>query len=429
MSTAFAAGQGSDRAAASLAVRYSLPPDGGHDRTLVLEALGPAPAGQVTLVDQEGRTSVRVAVLNLSNAACQHAPVRDTGLGEDRWCLQLAGLRAGSEVTGKLSGPSSVVTLKVAARHGLRLPVAFSVLVLLLAAGFVLYTSSLMGERASRLLTMALLRRRSDVAGLRDWAESAKDFLTWERIRSLVGWMRERGRQRATRARASLAAAEEEVSGAGLPDCPLRTSARDEAGSTVVRATDLVSPRGAILDHPAHVLEEALGRAVDLLDDFNTKVELLMPLVPQERMGDAEAKVRQTRASFTTISASDVESALPARLNETTGLLTSYIGQAAASAFMGTRASATSTSITTTPRERFREVAEVGAASWPIMAAIVVLMVVATVAALSANYAQKPTFGTATDYTALAVAVFGSTSVAGIVAAALLWRRGRPPLL
>jgi Na+/glutamate symporter len=58
--------------------------------------------------------------------------------------------------------------------------------------------------------------------------------------------------------------------------------------------------------------------------------------------------------------------------------------------------------------------------------AIVVLMVVATVAALSVSYAPKRAFGTAWDYAALAVGVFGSTSVAGIVAAALLWRRTQP---
>jgi hypothetical protein len=113
-------------------------------------------------------------------------------------------------------------------------------------------------------------------------------------------------------------------------------------------------------------------------------------------------------------------------MNETIKLLRSYIGQGGAVAYMGTAATAGSAEESPAPRERLRAAVDVVAATWPVMVAIVVLMIVATVAALSASYAPKRAFGTGWDYATLAVGVFGSTSVAGIVTAALLWRRSRP---
>jgi hypothetical protein len=420
-----AAAQGSDKATATITLRYTLPPSGARTRMVVLKSLGPAPTAVITLVDEEGRTAVQAEAQDLSKPHCKAARVHDTGLGGDRWCLRLRGVQAGSEVTGKLSGSKSVVTLKVAARHGLRLPTVVAVLVLLLAVGFVLYTSNLMGERTNRLLVDAQLRRRSDVAGLRNWVEEAKDYLTYARIRSLVGWMRERGKQRATRARASLAAAEKDVSLNILPECPLRNEARTEAKNEEVSATDLVSFKGEVLDHPARELEDTLQRAEVLVKDFNSKVNILLPMVPAPQEDGAKALIQQTRDGLVTLSAADVDSKLVADLNKTIAQLSQYIGASRAAGMLATGTGATPGPGRATPtaKERLYEAADIVAASWPVVLAIVVLMIVATVAALSTSYATKRAFGTAWDYASLAVAVFGSTSIAGIVAAALLWRR------
>jgi hypothetical protein len=422
------AAQDTSKATATITLRYTTPPSGTDAPTVVLESLGPAPAAATTLVDEEGRTTVQAVVQDLSAPTCRAAPVRDTGLGDDRWCLLLREIHAGSEVTGKLSGAKSVVTLKVAARPGLLLPTVVAVLVLLVAAGFVLYTSNLMGERANRLLLRAQLRRRSDVDKLPEWVEEAKDYLTYARMRSLVGWMRERGKQRATRARASLAAAEKDIGTDIPPGCPLRNDARTEAESVTVVATDLVSFKGEVIDHPARLLEDQLRQAEALVKDFNRKVSDLLPKVPSAQKPLAEAAVQDARDSLATLSALDVESALPERLNKVIAQLQTYSSQAGA---MGMQAigvgNAQDAGLTATiVRERLEAAADIVAASWPVLLAIVVLMVVATVAALSVSYAPKRAFGTAWDYAALAVGVFGSTSVAGIVAAALLWRRTQP---
>ena len=329
-------------------------------------------------------------------------------------------------MTGTLSGPASSVTIKVAGRHGLRLPTTVAVLVLLLAAGFVLYTSSLMGERANRLLLRAQLRRRSDVRGLDDWVARAEHFLTWDQMRSLVGWMRARGKQRADKARASLAATEGEIGLEVLPRCPLREAAEAEARRTDVLADELVSDRGELLDLPATRLENELRQAEGLVRSFDAKVETLEPLIPEERKPDAKALVAQSRSGLVALSPGDVESTLPAQLNETIAQLMSYIGPGAPAAFMATEAWAVPPTVTAAAKERIRGAVDFVAASWPILLAIVVLMVVATIAALSTSYARNQTFATAWDYTTLAVGVFGSTSVAGIVTAALLWRRSRP---
>jgi hypothetical protein len=420
--------QDPSKATATISLRYTTPPSGTEAPTVVLESLGPAPVATTTLVDEEGRTTVQAVVQELSEPTCRTAPVRDTGLGDDRWCLLLRDVRAGSEVTGKLSGARSVVTLKVAARPGLLLPAVVAVLVLLVAAVFVLYTGNLMGERANRLLLRAQLRRSSDVAKLPEWVEEAKDYLTYARMRSLVGWMRERGKQRATRARASLAAAEKDIGADIPPGCPLRTDARTEAKSVTVVATDLVSFKGEVIDHPARQLEDRLRQAEALVEDFNRKVRDLLPKVPAKQKPLAEAKVKSTRDSLATLSAMDVVSTLPGQLNEAIAQLQSYGSQAGTTVMqaIGVGQTQDAASTATTVRERLEAAADIVAASWPVVFAIVVLMVVATVAALSVSYAPKRAFGTAWDYVALAVGVFGSTSVAGIVTAALLWRRAQP---
>lgn len=276
-SPAAPAAQDTSKATATITIRYTTPASGTEAPTVVLESLGPVPAAATTLVDEEGRTTVQAVVQDLSEPTCRTAPVRDTGLGDDRWCLLLRDVRAGSEVTGKLSGAKSVVTLKVAARPGLLLPTVVAVLVLLVAAGFVLYTSNLMGERANRLLLRAQLRRHSDVDKLPAWVEEAKDYLTYARMRALVGWMRERGTQRATRARASLAAAEKDIGTDILPGCPLRNDARTEAESVTVVATDLVSFKGEVVDHPARQLEDKLRQAAALVRDFNSRATAPKP--------------------------------------------------------------------------------------------------------------------------------------------------------
>jgi hypothetical protein len=416
------AAQGAEKATATITLRYTLSPSGAAARTVVLKSLGPPPAASTTLVNEDGRTTVQAEVQDPSTTTCRSAPVHDTGLGDDRWCVLLRDVQAASEVTGKLAGAKAVVTLKVAARDGLLFPTAVAVLVLLLAAGFVFYTANLLGERTHRLLVRAQLRRRSGVAGLPEWVEAARDYLTWARIRSLVGWMRDRGQQRATRARASLAAAESDLSLDILPKCPLRKEARDEAARKDVSATQLISFKGEILEHPAAVLEDALRRAEVLIKDFDGKVKALLPRVPSGQKVLAEALVKRTREGLDTVSAADIQTVMPEKLNETISQLRAYIGSGDATAFLATATSSTEPA-TRTARERLLAAADIVAASWPIVLAIIVLMVVATVAALSVSYAAKRTFGTAWDYAALAVSVFGSTSVAGIVAAALLWRR------
>jgi hypothetical protein len=418
--------QASDKPAATISLRYTAPPSDSVARTVVLKALGPAPAASTTLVDEEGRTAVRARVQAPLDPACRVTHIRDTGLGDDRWCLQLEDIWAGSEVTGKLSGPKSVVTLKVAARHGLRLPVLVAVLVLLIAAGFVFYNSNLMGERVNRLLLDAQLRRKSSVDCLRTWVEQAKDYLSYARIRSLVAWMRDRGPQRTARARASLMATEQKV-GENLPDCPLRRAARDEAARATVSAKDLVSPNGEILDHPATRLEDALLGAAAQVENFDSKVDALMPSVPEDRKSAAEALKRKAHAELATITIHDVDSTLPEMLNQHVAQIRQYTTPGVAGGFLAGTGVGLSTSVAPpTVRDRLVAAADVVAASAPVVIAIVVLMVVATIAALSASYAPKRTFGTAWDYAALGVAVFGSTSVAGIAAAALLWRRTQP---
>ena len=329
---------------------------------------------------------------------------------------------------GTLSGPASAVTIKVAGRHGLRLPATVAVLVLLLAAGFVLYTSSLMGERANRLLLRAQLRRRSNVRGLDDWVARAEDFLTWDQMRSLVAWMRDRGKRRADKARASLAATQEEIGLEILPECSLREAAEAEARRTDVLADELVSDRGELLDLPATRLENDLRQAEGLVRSFDAKVKTLEPLIPEERKPDAEALVAQSRRGLATLSPGDVESTLPAQLNETIAQLMSYIGPGVPAAFMATEAWAAPPTVTAAAKERIRELPTSSlpagrscSRSWCSWSSPL------SPPSQPATHATRPSLPPGTTPPWRWVSSAPPASPASITAA-LLWRRSRPQI-
>ncbi len=419
---------------AALTFRFDLDPWHSTTRTVQFVAAGDQPGGDVTLVDSEGKQSV-TAKKQSDAEKCQGAvgDERDTGLGDEPWCYELADVRAGKTVSGRLEGAESVVKLTVSARHGLLRPFIAALIAALAAAALVWTTNyGLASWVARRRLTAALGKHKSTLQGLEEWNADAEARLTEAQRLERIIWMHRRGAPQLKRVRGALKL-EVERATPELGDNPLLVAARTEAEGTDVAVSDLVGPDDEIAVSEAQRLLELVRTARTGVAEFRSQVELLMPDIPDARKEEAEAVVRVAQASLTTLSPLRVSRVLD-NLQQVIDELVSYMAPAelVAHAAVGLTAApraaaARAAAILASPRVRaFREAGEVGFA---VGVGVVALMILVMLTALSANWAPNQTFAGFWDYAALVVSVFGSASIAGIVSAALLLGRtpGRAP--
>ena len=166
-----------------------------------------------------------------------------------------------------------------------------------------------------------------------------------------------------------------------------------------------------------------------MIDAFEKSVSELVPRVPKDQRPQAEALVDGGRKILSTLSEWNRET-VDSQLRDIVGQIAGYTEiatEAATVSFLASRIGLGPVSLTEVARRlqplpglpAVVEAVRVGAA---ILGVVVVLMLLATLAALSANYAPDEDFGTAWDYLALALSVTASSSIAGVVAAALLVR-------
>jgi hypothetical protein len=419
----------------ALTVRFDVDPGTVTTHTVQFLAVGAVPAESVKLVDSEGKHAV-TASKQSDAKACETAAKdeRDTGLGDDAWCVKLEGVRAGQSVSGKLAGDGAVVKLTLTARDAWYGPVIAAIIAALVAAALVWTTTyGLSSIVTSKRLKGVVRRHKAKIGGLEAWNEEAADRLTESQRLERVIWMRDRGVPHLKRMRAALKKEVEGATADGIPDNPLLVAARSEAERSDMKVEDLVGPDDEVAVSAA---EELLGlvRTVRAgLDDFEAQVELLLPQVPAGKKAEAEATIAVVRQSLTTLSPLRVTQVLDG-MQQAIGQLVEYTAPTDRAAFAavgisgGARAAAARVSaVVASPR--VRGFVDAAGASAAVVVTVLLLMALVVATAVSANWAPKQTFAGFWDYAALVVSVFGSATITGIVSATILLGRtqGRRP--
>lgn len=274
---------------------------GGSTRHLVLSAAGPQPANSTQLVDRHGRNVTTLTPVEQTRCSGDTTQ-RSTGLTDagaaTLWCLEVAGLRAGSEVTGLVETQESKVTLTLALRHRwLFGPMLAAFL------GFAVGVSSL-----SVVPFVLAITRRSEIDGLLDDNENAPPP---RRIGGLRDWVK---RQKETKAqsdstllpfvdrlirfgpdvaRSARLELRTALAASTLPaDQPVRLVAVLEASRNSHETKDFLDEEGEVVQHPAAARKKELDRVQEIethLDFATERVERIKPNAAPELLQELAA--------------------------------------------------------------------------------------------------------------------------------------------
>jgi len=401
---------------------------------VVLVGRGVAPVHPTPLVVASGRDRVVAKPIDPPDTRCERLRYRFTGLGGSQaWCFSLDRLVASGSFSGKLRGSSASVTLTITTRHvwwSGPLWTAFGAAVV--AVALVFFTSS----RLPSLITALRLRSEKERTGKRvtdldGWMREARGRMTQGDLLSAVIWMRTDGIAALEATRADLADALERAS--AIPDgSPLRTAARREAEKTSIDASDLLGTDGKRATSNASQLLGLIERMQADISEWQLEVGRLLPGVSPAHEKEAQQEIQDAQAELATLSARNVEW-VKTKLDDVVGQLAVWSDSArpavqalfgsGVTADVGLREFSDGVEFGRGSLRRLLPLADATAARGLLVVTVILLMAVAAGTALVANYLPNDTFGSFSDYASLAVSVFGSATITGIVGAALAWTK------
>lgn len=397
--------------------------DGGQGavRHLQLTAAGPPPTGRVQLVDGHGRNVTTVTPVDSTN--CKGATSRSTGLTEDGmatpWCLEVAGLRAGSEATGVLETAKSKVTLTAALRHRRLLGPLLAALLGFAAGIGALYVVPLVLGISRRSEVDSLLDENENrpppqcIAHLREWVKRQKELKAQDdaALLPIVQRVMRYGPDLARSARQELRLA---LVATTVPvDQPVRQAAALQANRNDHDIKDFFDDERLHPDHPAGKAKVALEKTQTLqaeIDYAAGRIQRIEPSAPAALVRELDA----VRAFFSRAREDQLDD-LKGEIDKLQLAVDREPGAAGRSKAAGAGPAAPDVEAWALPTLSRRE-AEV------LRAGVIVIGGLLALVALNYSvYVPATTFGTAGDYYKLAAAAAGSGAVASI-APLLQWR-------
>lgn len=246
--------------------------DEGEQAQLRVAAAGSPPATAVRLTDDGGQHAVRGKV---SRSGCADVPLRRLPgpTATQQWCITLAGLDDGRQVTGVLTGAKTKLSLTVARRASF-VPWPLVVLIAGLAGGFValLLPPWLRRKVRSGLLDQLLsenerARTPERVDGLRDWVKDRRAVgSSDDALLPLIAGVVERGPSAGRRARRALLDA---LRIGSLPPTHRFVAAARHRAKEPHKREDFLSDEGQLHEvHPLRDWVTALAQLERQLDEI-----------------------------------------------------------------------------------------------------------------------------------------------------------------
>jgi hypothetical protein len=220
---------------------------GSGEAYLRIAAAGKPPSRPSHLLSGDGSESVRVNADDPS--PCKGLPLhRALGQGvNSEWCLRLRGITDAQQVSGKVTGKATDLTLTVSRRTGFFwVPLAAVLGGLILGLALLVVPVWLRNRIRKGLLDKELDendRSTQQIESLRDWVTGRRNAGEKDdAILPLVVWVRTRGRDIAKDARQKL---QQALRVSTLPrDHPFRSAAEERADSTKLKVTDFLKEDG-----------------------------------------------------------------------------------------------------------------------------------------------------------------------------------------
>jgi hypothetical protein len=378
------------------------------------------------LVDAEGEHVANATSVNTQ--LCKPITAQHTGLGSTDWCIHLSGIEVGHEYTGTITPPGTdartALEIVLTARHNFIIwPLATTLVALALGAAWALWTGTRLREVASsNLLQAAIARNRlpngqvlvddleTNVARLR------RDGMSAEDLRSIVLAALGPARERASMAKASLSA-----------EIATFTSEHSSWGQTALlgeakevqarhdRFDDFYKVDGTAVDeHPADVWRGTFLEVDRLLDQLEEARRHIDPANRRlfEEANLIEQALRDARNEDAVTEAKEHLSRLWDDVFPPQGIVADAAGPVALDAEKEL-----------IPAGAWLPLTKVGLA---FLITITGFGAIAVATVLSSTYVSNHTFGTPWDYLSLFLAAFGSSAVAGTVAALAVTATTKP---
>jgi hypothetical protein len=394
-----------------------------------VSGVGWAKGQSAELVDATGEHTVTVKGLN-PQTDCSGADELRTGTGTSDWCIQLTNVEGGHEYTGTITPEGAelertALTLTVTARDGfVGLPLLIVVIAGALGVWWALWVGSRLGRTVSKNLLLDAVGRNQGPDGtpmvtrLTNWLDEARHLpkaKTDDELRKIVLTAIEvEGPKR----RAEKAALNQVVTAfvgkhAGWGEAPLIEEARKIAASET-SMYDIYSVAGDKQDaNPTKDVTSKVERAEALLARIESaRGEITKSPNPESRKQElrAQADAIEAQLRYSTVTVDD--------LNNVSERILQLLGDIYPSDAESFRADARK-ELAFVPEDSvvLKEMIPAARARTAIVLTVIGFAVIAMITAASGTYGPNQTFGSGRDYLALAVAAFGSASVAGIVTA------------
>lgn len=418
---------------AALTIGYTVPWGGSTTRTLVVLAAGRPPSRTALATDATGTKVVTITVLTQTDPACAAVTtIAQTGLGTDRWCLQLSGITPGQHYQGVLTGASTTLTLTLTARDGWPLPTLTALAALLVTIGLLWLATHFLPDLLTRRELAAATADDGGIAGLPAWATSAAGRLSDTDILARLRWAKRYGKAQVLGARSQLGLLLDDPLTL-LPSCPLRAAAEAERlrPGADVSAGELLTPAGtravSIAEQLLQLVEEATGARIA----FDQICAALLADIPDALHAAGEALRGQGHALGTGFLSPFTMDVYLAGLRDMLTQLHLLVPapaqppslQAMAAFALRTSTISPGTSVSATRVAGLSvTVAGTAVAVGAILAVAVVLMLIAVGSVLAVQYFPNQTFGSSTDYFQLVMSAFGTSSAVGLLALLLTLR-------
>lgn len=429
---------------------------GDSDALLRIMAAGPPPTEATTLVSSNGLAEADADAGNSEAGSCGGLPVRravGAGAGQE-WCLTVTGIEDGEQLSGKLAGAGTTLTLSVARGEPFVVLPLLLTLGGLIAGGIVSLLPSLLRNRVrSGLLASALAQNAAAAA-----TEKIEDLDTWVDDRhsagdsddSLLPVVTRTMKDGPAKARAARATLKRAIEASPLQGHDFLEAARsEEADRPTHRTSDfLEGSEGKI--HPASrwlpALHE-LERTAPKLDKLERDIKLL----PPEDQGEPGKKLREARAAYDSANEPSDPAELAGKLEavEESTAAQRRKGEALGGSAFGITYLTVGAGPEAFDLEAFREGPEPTTRPIPTVSdspitavrnagselgwwaglTVLICVLIAVWAVLVIKetlYEPKPAFGSFSDYFALLVGSIGSGAAGAVVGMLGIWNPLRP---
>lgn len=405
--------------------------------------------GPTSIVDATG---LRVATVeSVSDSECTDEPIRSTGVGLDIWCLRVSGIDVGSELSGKIEGESSNLTLKLTERyHFFWAPLLVTALGLLLSVLWTWATTKGLPDRVPlSKLNRALKKNRSaahKIEGLDEWSRTLRPSKGADAIRQAIEEIHSTGIPNAKKSRLTLkdAIAKSTL----LADHPLVVAALVESKRHDHKIGDFFGEDGKAVDvHPAAAFTKLLDDAERLRRRIGAAVDDIRTRVPDALREKLLAQVEAARQPLMTASDSealDNASAVVGLLEQAVFAAVGATDQAGQDRFLITDAEELGAFVVeigaeTPPRRtalgleiepsiwKPAEILDNALASGAVLGFLILVQgIVAIYTVAMAVYWPNQSFGTVQDWLGLFAAAFASSAAAAILGLAAIGELKKP---